>query len=151
VTAVATVRTAGANIFFPVERNSAIAAATAADGNSHFIYKHENTSSVIDNGQLTIDNYVSILNFLFSFGAKWQLLFVQRTKDYAKRQGLGIADILCVFQNSQTEVLWHKIRYSVKNQLTIGDIKIGCCISLQQPFTSYTVIRDYCSTAYTEH
>ena len=40
VTAVTAVRAAGCHIFFPVEGHGTIAAATAADCNSNFIYKH---------------------------------------------------------------------------------------------------------------
>ena len=45
VTAVAAVGTAGCYVFFPVKGNCAVTAATAADGDVYFIYKHGKTSN----------------------------------------------------------------------------------------------------------
>ena len=46
MTAVTAVRTAGRDIFFTVESNSAIAAAATGNGNSNFINKHKFSSLV---------------------------------------------------------------------------------------------------------
>ena len=54
VTAVAAVRAAGSHVFFTVECHRTVAAATADDRDSNFIYKHRKSSFC--RIQLTIDN-----------------------------------------------------------------------------------------------